>query len=102
MSNNSNQSADQAWQKLLEQLREQPVAPAKPFFYTRLQARLAEVRPTQKPTVWPAWLPRPAYATIIGLMTVLLHADSVGSRVHGRLSGRSHLPRSLSAAPARL
>lgn len=72
----ANQPDDQAWQQLLEQLRAQPVPAPRPFFYTRLQARLAESRPARRP-VFARWLQRPAYAAVLGLLMLVLHADSV-------------------------
>lgn len=80
MSDNANSPADQAWQELLHRLREQPVAPPRPFFYTRLQARLAATAPAPRAAAWPSWLPRPAYAAIVGLLMVILHADSASGR----------------------
>ena len=86
-SDNAKQSADQAWQALLRQLREQPVAPPRPFFYTRLQARLAGA-PAPRAAAWSEWRQRPAYAAIIGLLMVVLHADSVAGHPGTGLAGR--------------
>ena len=89
MSDNAKPSADQAWQALLRQLREQPVAPPRPFFYTRLQARLEVAAPASRAVAWPGWLPRPAHAAIVGLLMVILHADSVAGYPGGAgLAGR--------------
>lgn len=71
-------SDDQAWHELLCELREQPVAP-RPFFYTRLQARLADAPPTLVAASGTGWLRRPAFAAVMALLMVVLHADSVSS-----------------------
>ena len=77
MAEHPDPSADQAWNELLRELREQPVAP-RPFFYTRLQARLADTPPlVAAPET--GWLRRPAFAVVMALLMVVLHADSVSS-----------------------
>ncbi|WP_375417765.1 hypothetical protein [uncultured Hymenobacter sp.] len=94
MSDNAESPADQAWQELLHRLRDQPAAPPRPFFYTRLQARLAEVPPAPRVAA-PRWLHRPAYAAIVGLLTVILHADSTSGS-----SGLGEAARLLSPTPS--
>ena len=63
--------ADHEWEALLRQLRTQPLAPPRPFFYGRVQARLAaEARP------WlPGWVRRPAYAMLLGALVLALSGD---------------------------
>ena len=74
-SDDPNQAAEQAWQELLDQLQAPPVPP-RPFFYTRLQARLAETAPAPAPA---RWLRRPAFAALLGGLMLVLHADSATS-----------------------
>ncbi|GAB3870040.1 hypothetical protein GCM10028824_18100 [Hymenobacter segetis] len=63
---------DQEWEDLMAQLRTQPLAQHRPFFYTRVQARLA----TAPPPAWrPGWIRRPAYALLLGALVLLLGGD---------------------------
>jgi hypothetical protein len=60
---------DNRWEQRFSQLGELPPETPRPFFYTRLQARLEQ----QQATGWtPIWLRRPAYAlSAFGLIVVL-------------------------------
>ncbi|SNR94601.1 hypothetical protein [Hymenobacter mucosus] len=69
---------DEAWTARLRAL--QPLGPPepRPFFFTRLQARLdARQAPT---TMLPAWLRRPAYALFLGALVLALNADTAVSK----------------------
>jgi hypothetical protein len=71
--------ADPAWDDLLRQLRSQPPAQPKPFFYGRVQARLA-ARAAADKHLLPAWLRRPAYAALLAALVVSLSGDGSGLR----------------------
>jgi hypothetical protein len=65
--------ADPEWEALLRQLRTQPLAQQRPFFYGRVQARLA-ARARQP---WlPGWVRRPAYAMLLGALVLALNGDN--------------------------
>jgi hypothetical protein len=68
-----------AWEELLQQLRQQPKAQPQPFFYARVQARLAAQR---QPRDWrlPGWARRPAYAALLGTLLLLVSGDGVALR----------------------
>lgn len=62
--------SDEEWAALLHQLREQPKAQPRPFFYARVQARLAA------PAPWvPGWVRRPAYVALLGLLMLAVSGD---------------------------
>ena len=64
--------ADPEWEELLRQLRTQEPAQPRPFFYTRVQARLA----TEANRPWlPGWVRRPAYALLLGALVLALSGD---------------------------
>jgi hypothetical protein len=64
--------SDQEWEDLLGQLRNQPLEQPRPFFYHRVQARLAT--PTHQ--AWrPGWVRRPAFALLLGALVLLLGGD---------------------------
>ena len=65
--------ADQEWDALLRQLRTQPLAQPRPFFYSRVQARLAAS--TRQPWL-PGWVRRPAYAVLLGALVLVLNGDN--------------------------
>ncbi|WP_460618384.1 hypothetical protein [Hymenobacter ruber] len=73
MSNADNRpEPDQEWEDLLGQLRTQPQAQPRPFFYSRVQARLsAQTRPAWRPS----WVRRPAFALLLGALVLLLGGD---------------------------
>ena len=72
-------SSDEEWEALMHQLHSQPKARPRPFFYTRLHARLAADAVAQRP-LFPAWLRRPAYAALVGALVMALSGD--GSALH--------------------
>lgn len=64
--------ADQEWEELMRQLRTQPPVQPRPFFYSRVQARLA----TEASRAWlPGWVRRPAYAVLLGALVLALSGD---------------------------
>ena len=65
--------ADQEWADLLHQLRTQPPAQPRPFFYARVQARLAAH--ARRPWL-PDWVRRPAYALLLGALVLALNGDN--------------------------
>ena len=80
MSNPASQPGpDQEWEALLQQLRKQPRAQPRPFFYTRVQARLAaQLQPRGS---WlPDWARRPAYVALLGMLIVAVSGD--GAALH--------------------
>ena len=65
-------AADHEWEELMRQLRTQPPAQPRPFFYGRVQARLA-ARARQP---WlPGWVRRPAYVMLLGALVLALSGD---------------------------
>ncbi|GAB3580850.1 hypothetical protein [Hymenobacter daeguensis] len=71
--------ADDAWNDLLGQLRRRPTPRPRPFFYSRVQARLA-AQPPLANDLLPAWLRRPAYAALLGVLVCSLSGDGPGLR----------------------
>jgi hypothetical protein len=71
--------SDAKWNNLLRQLRQQPQAQPRPFFYARVQARLAT---RQAPaSIWlPAWARRPAYAALLGALVLAVSGDGPALR----------------------
>lgn len=65
---------DEAWDALLRQLPRQPETPLRPFFYGRVQARLAAEAVAGKPLL-PGWLRRPAFAALLGALVLSLSGD---------------------------
>ncbi len=66
--------ADDAWEDLLRQLPRRPQAQPRPFFYGRVQARLAADAAAEPPLV-PGWIRRPAYAALLGALVLSLTGD---------------------------
>jgi hypothetical protein len=67
--------SDEEWEALLHQLRQQPPAQPRPFFYARVQARLtAGPRPAAG---WLGWVRRPAYVALLGLLGLAMSGDGV-------------------------
>lgn len=64
--------ADEEWAGLLQQLRTQPPAQPRPFFYGRVQAQLA---PKAAQPWLPGWVRRPAYAMLLGALVLALSGD---------------------------
>ena len=74
--------ADEAWDNLLHRLSRQPKAQPRPFFYSRVQARLAAKKPAERDLL-PVWLRRPAYAALLGALVFGLSGDGSGLRAGG-------------------
>ena len=70
---------DEAWDDLVRQLRNQPKVHPRPFFYTRVQARLA-AGAAAKSQALPGWLRRPVYAALLGALVLSLSGDGVALR----------------------
>jgi hypothetical protein len=68
--------SDEEWAALLHQLRQQPPARPQPFFYTRVQARLAAKAPVAGAS-WLGWVRRPAYVALLGLLGLAMSGDGV-------------------------
>lgn len=82
--------ADQEWEELLHQLRTQAPAQPRPFFYRRVQARLAGT--PQRPWL-PGWARRPAYALLFGVLVLALSGDGAGLASAAPISAGSSAPR---------
>jgi hypothetical protein len=67
---------DEAWTSLLRSWPQGPPEP-RPFFFTRLQARLAARQP--QPPALPAWLRRSVYAFSAVALVLALNADTASS-----------------------
>ena len=64
--------ADPEWEALLRQLRTQEPVHPRPFFYSRVQGRLA----ASASQLWlPGWVRRPAYAMLLGALVLALSGD---------------------------
>ena len=70
---------DEEWDDLMRQLRDQPNARPRPFFYTRVHARLAANVSAKSPLL-PGWLRRPAYAVLLGALVMTLSGDGATLR----------------------
>ncbi|MFD1871918.1 hypothetical protein [Hymenobacter bucti] len=70
---------DPEWEAALQQLRRQPKAQPQPFFYARVQARLAaQLLPRR---AWlPGWVRRPAYAVLLGMLVLAVSGDGAALR----------------------
>jgi hypothetical protein len=71
--------SDAEWDALLHQLRQQPKAQPRPFFYARVHARLA-ARSAQASVWLPAWVRRPAYAALLGALVLAVSGDGAALR----------------------
>jgi hypothetical protein len=69
---------DRAWDDLLRRLPRQPKAQPRPFFYGRVQARLAAGAATNRPLV-PGWLRRPAFAALLAALVLSLPGDGAAT-----------------------
>jgi hypothetical protein len=67
--------SEEEWAALLHQLRQQPPAQPRPFFYARVQARLT-AEPSSR-TGWLGWVRRPAYLALLGLLGLAMSGDGV-------------------------
>ena len=78
----------------MRQLREQPKAQPRPFFYHRMHARLTAR--TAKAPALPNWLRRPAYAALCGAVVLALAGDCGTLRpAAGGLRGETGRPQLL-------
>ena len=71
--------SDEEWDDLMHQLHTQPIARPRPFFYTRVHARLTTDAAAQRPLL-PGWLRRPAYAALLGALVMTLSGDGAALR----------------------
>jgi len=88
--------ADKAFDDLLEQLHRLPKAEPQPFFYARVQGRLAAAALPRQEALVPAWLRRPAYAVLLGALVLGLSSDGTTGRAQteaGRPGYSPQLPR---------
>ena len=83
--------ADEAWDDLLRQLRRQPQSQPRPFFYGRVQARLAAQTSAEKELL-PVWLRRPAYAVLLSALVFSLSGDGPGLRSASTVAGNPGPP----------
>jgi hypothetical protein len=65
--------SDEEWEELMRQLRAQPKAHPRPFFYTRVQARLKAEE--QRESRLLNWLRRPAYLVLLGALILAVSGD---------------------------
>jgi hypothetical protein len=68
--------SEEEWEAMVRQLRLQPKAQPRPFFYARVQARL--LAPAGATSAW-RWLWRPAYAVVLGTMIFAISGDGAGT-----------------------
>ena len=66
--------SEEEWEALLHQLRQAPPAQPRPFFYARVQARLAAAPP--QPSLL-GWVRRPVYVALLGLLGLAMSGDGV-------------------------
>ena len=66
--------ADEEWEALMQQLRLQPKAQPKPFFYARVRHRLA-AEPVAAGFWRLGWVRRPAYALLLGALVLAVSGD---------------------------
>ena len=63
-------TADEEWENLLHQWRTQQNAQPRPFFYSRVRARLTG-ESSSGPRLLPIWLRWPSYAVMLGAILLL-------------------------------
>ena len=68
-------NADEDWEELLRQWRNQPESQPRPYFYSRVRARLDRETAVARLPV-PAWLRWPAYAMMLGALLLLSGDDA--------------------------
>jgi hypothetical protein len=85
------------WAALLEQLREHSTVHPQPFFYTRVQARLAaRLEPVG---AWlPRWARRPAYVALVSMLILAVSGDGAALRP---AAATSSYPTPATSLPAR-
>jgi hypothetical protein len=67
------------WADLLQQLRQQSAVGPRPFFYARVQARLA-ARHEALGAWLPGWARRPAYVALLSALILAVSGDGVALR----------------------
>ena len=67
-------NSDEEWEDLMHQLRSQAKAQPRPFFYARVQARLAPERPIASAWLL-SWVRRPAYLALLGALVLAVSGD---------------------------
>jgi hypothetical protein len=77
--------SEEEWEALMRQLRLQPKAQPRPFFYARVQARL--LAPAGATSFW-RWLWRPAYAAVLSAMIFAISGDGSGAATGATASFR--------------
>ncbi|WP_156126254.1 hypothetical protein [Hymenobacter sp. DG25B] len=86
-------NADDEWENLLRQWRTQPAPQPRPYFYSRVCARLVSEADGVRPAVR-AWFRWPAYAAMLGIVLMLsgdditLHAADSANRYEAHLIGK--------------
>ena len=70
---------DEEFDDLVRQLHAQSKAQPRPFFYTRVRARLV-AKSSANTQVLPGWLRRPAYAVLLGALVITLSGDGTALR----------------------
>lgn len=89
--------SDEEWEDLMRQLRQQPPATLRPFFYARVQARLT-TRLAAQYSWLPSWVRRPAYVALLLAVVLIVHGDGTTLRptvVASQFSGQPHSQRPL-------
>ncbi|QNH61523.1 hypothetical protein [Hymenobacter sediminicola] len=82
--------ADEEWGNLLRQWRNQPSAQPRPFFYSRVRARLV-VKVTADRQPLPTWLRWPSYAAML-IIVLLLSGDGATPRSAESSQSQLYLP----------
>ncbi len=89
------------WAALLQQLRQQSAAGPQPFFYARVQARLA-ARQEALGAWLPGWARRPAYVALLSALILAVSGDGAVLRPTASASPYStYEPGSAAPPPAR-
>lgn len=65
---------DEEWDALMHQLHNRPKASPRPFFYSRVNARLAAAN-EPRGRFWSERVLRPIYAVLLGAMVLTLSGD---------------------------
>ena len=84
----SDSAADPEWEELMNRLRAQQPSQPRPYFYNRVQARLAAE--TRRPWL-PGWVRRPAYALLFGALVLALSGDDAALAA-GRVPAAASVP----------
>jgi hypothetical protein len=83
-------AADEEWDNLLRQWRNQPNAQPRPFFYSRVRARLVGEAATERQSLH-TWLRWPSYAVMLGII-LLLSGDGAVLRSAEPTNQHQHYP----------